>query len=205
MSDRFLDRWSRRKSKSRSGRPEAEPAVAAPVAVAAEPDPKDLPPIAEAPTPVETAPADEPEMDAAELTAKAEELGLPDPNTLGPGDDFSAFLSGDVPKQLRNLAMRRLWRSNPVLANVDGLVDYGEDFTDAATVVANLQTAYQVGRGYKRPEPEEEADEVVAEADAPEEAEAPEENEEADPAVETEEDDTTAEPESRGQPQGVAT
>jgi hypothetical protein len=33
------------------------------------------------------------------------------------------------------------------LANVDGLVDYGEDFTDAATVIENLQTAYQVGKG----------------------------------------------------------
>ena len=34
-----------------------------------------------------------------------------------------------------------------MLANVDGLVDYGEDFTDAALVVENLQTAYQVGKG----------------------------------------------------------
>jgi hypothetical protein len=38
---------------------------------------------------------------------------------------------------------------------LDGLIDYGDDFTDAGTVVANMQTAYQVGRGYKRdPEPE---------------------------------------------------
>jgi hypothetical protein len=43
--------------------------------------------------------------------------------------------------------LRRLWLSNPALANVDGLVDYGQDFTDSATVVENLQTAYQVGRG----------------------------------------------------------
>ena len=34
-----------------------------------------------------------------------------------------------------------------MLANVDMLVDYGEDFTDAATVVENLQTTYQVGKG----------------------------------------------------------
>ncbi|MEC8039849.1 MAG: DUF3306 domain-containing protein, partial [Pseudomonadota bacterium] len=39
--------------------------------------------------------------------------------------------------------------SNPVLANVDMLVDYGEDFTDSAMVVENLQTAYQVGKGMK--------------------------------------------------------
>jgi len=27
------------------------------------------------------------------------------------------------------------------------LLDYGEDFTDSATVIENLQTAYQVGKG----------------------------------------------------------
>ena len=76
-----------------------------------------------------------------------EELGLPDPDTLEDGDDFQAFLDSAVPTRLRNRALRKLWLTNPVLANVDGLVDYGEDFTDAAMVVENLQTAYQVGKG----------------------------------------------------------
>jgi hypothetical protein len=75
------------------------------------------------------------------------ELDLPDPDTLEQGDDFSVFMSKAVPDRLRRRALRTLWRSNPVLANVDMLVDYGEDFTDAATVVENLQTAYQVGKG----------------------------------------------------------
>ena len=75
------------------------------------------------------------------------ELGLPDPDTLQPGDDFAAFLKEAVPERLRRRALRVLWRSNPVLANVDGLVDYGEDFTDSATVLANLSTTYQVGKG----------------------------------------------------------
>lgn len=76
-----------------------------------------------------------------------EELGLPDPDALEEGDDVRGFLAQAVPERLRRRALRRLWRLNPVLANVDGLVDYGEDFTDAACVVENLQTAYQVGRG----------------------------------------------------------
>ncbi|SFM35629.1 DUF3306 domain-containing protein [Shimia aestuarii] len=76
-----------------------------------------------------------------------EELGLPDPDTLSEGDDFTAFLTERVPARLKNLALRRLWTTNPVLANVDGLVDYGEDFTDAGNVIENLQTAYQVGKG----------------------------------------------------------
>ncbi len=80
----------------------------------------------------------------AELLA---ELDLPDPDTLKMGDDFSAFMSKAVPDRLRRRALRVLWRSNPVLANVDMLVDYGEDFTDKAMVVENMQTAYQVGKG----------------------------------------------------------
>lgn len=75
------------------------------------------------------------------------ELELPDPDTLQPGDDFSAFMAKAVPDRLRRRALRKLWLSNPVLANLDELVDYGEDYTDAATVVENLQTAYQVGKG----------------------------------------------------------
>ena len=76
-----------------------------------------------------------------------EELKLPDPDTMEMGDDFSVFMSKAVPDRIRRRALRTLWRSNPVLANVDMLVDYGEDFTDSAMVVENMQTAYQVGKG----------------------------------------------------------
>lgn len=75
------------------------------------------------------------------------ELELPDPDTLKEGDDFSVFMAKAVPDRIRRRALRALWRSNPVLANVDMLVDYGEDFTDSATVMENMQTAYQVGKG----------------------------------------------------------
>ena len=88
----------------------------------------------------------------AELEEKSDEeilaeLNLPEPNTLKQGDDFTGFLSKAVPERIRRRALRKLWLSNPMLANVDGLVDYGEDFTDSALVVENLQTAYQVGKG----------------------------------------------------------
>ena len=75
------------------------------------------------------------------------ELELPDPESLEAGDDFSVFMAKAVPDRIRRRALRKLWLTNPVLANVDQLVDYGEDFTDASTVVENLQTAYQVGKG----------------------------------------------------------
>ena len=76
-----------------------------------------------------------------------EELGLRDPDTMEEGDDFSAFLAAAVPQSLRRRALRRLWKVNPVLANLDGLIEYGEDYTDKATVIENLQTTYQVGKG----------------------------------------------------------
>ena len=86
------------------------------------------------------------------------ELDLPDPDAMGQGDDFSAFMAQAVPERLRRRALRKLWISNPVLANLDSLVDYGEDFTDAATVVENLQTAYRVGKGMLRRIEEEDGD-----------------------------------------------
>lgn len=84
------------------------------------------------------------DQDDAEIL---QQLNLPDPDTLVADDDLSAFLNDLVPERLRRRALRRFWRINPVLANVDGLVEYGEDYTDAATVIENLQTAYQVGKG----------------------------------------------------------
>lgn len=78
------------------------------------------------------------------------ELGLPQPEALQKGDDFSGFMKLGVPDHLRRRALRCLWRSNPVLANLDGLLDHGEDFSDAATVLPDMKTTYQVGRGMLR-------------------------------------------------------
>lgn len=118
--DGFLDRWSRRKLEQ-STEPQVEEDVVAEV----------------------VPPAEDPRTDDQIL----QDLGLPHPDALSPGDDIKGFLNPVVPDRLRRLALRQLWRSNPVLANVDGLVEYGEDYTDAATVVENLQTLYQVGKG----------------------------------------------------------
>jgi hypothetical protein len=107
---------------------------------------------AEAQAEIEAAEAEALAADQAALEEKTDEeilaeLDLPDPDTLKQGDDFTRFLSKTVPDRIRRRALRKLWLSNPLLANVDGLVDYGEDFTDSALVVENLQTAYQVGKG----------------------------------------------------------
>ena len=112
----------------------------------------------------------------AELEEKTDaeilaEFNLPDPDQLQAGDDVSGFMAKAVPDRLRRRALRRLWRLNPVLANVDGLVDYGEDYTDAACVIENIQTAYQVGKGMlahvEALAAEVDEDETETEAEAP--------------------------------------
>ena len=124
--DGLLSRWSRRKRKV------AEEAV--------------TPEVAEAPASVDV-PEPETEEDEAALL---EALGLPRPESLKEGDDFSAFMEAGVPEFLRKRALRVLWRSNPVLANLDGLNDYDEDFTSPEMTQKVLATAYKVGRGFVR-------------------------------------------------------
>jgi len=102
------------------------------------------------------------ELEARSDDEILQELGLPDPDTLKPGDDFGAFMARAVPERIRRRALRRLWRSNAALANLDGLLDYGEDYTDSATVIEGLQTAYQVGRGMVAHVQEVAADAVAA-------------------------------------------
>lgn len=113
------------------------------------------------------------DKDDAEILA---ELNLPDPDDLALGDDVSGFMAKAVPDRLRRRALRKLWRLNPVLANIDGLVDYGEDFTDAATVIENMQTTYQVGKGMLA-----HVQEMARQAAAEEEDEALEEDQETEP------------------------
>ena len=99
------------------------------------------------------------------------ELGLPDPDSMKMGDDFAAFMSKAVPQRLRNRALRKLWVSNPVLANLDGMVDYADDFRDSAVVIPDLKTAYQVGKGMMAHVQKlaAEAEALAGERDAPEE------------------------------------
>jgi len=51
--------------------------------------------------------------------------------------DFTVFMQDKVPDTLRRMALRKLWKSSPILANVDGLNDYDEDFSDATAVFIN--------------------------------------------------------------------
>ena len=85
------------------------------------------------------------EITDEELLAEYE---LTHPEEINDPDKLDDFFSRPVPDRLKQLAMRRMWRINPLFRFADEMVEYGEDYTDAATVVPDLKTAYQVGKGY---------------------------------------------------------
>ena len=142
----------------------------------------------------------------AELLEKYER---PDPAEIEEEAGLDKFFDGKTPERLRQMALRRLWRINPFFGFVDEMVEYGEDYTDAATVIEGMQTAYQAGKGYlqKVLSPEEEAaeqaklaaeeapsaenDENATDSDKPTEdtpEETPEESPEAQTGAEADED-----------------
>ena len=143
-----FSRWSKLKTDSRKRRGAALPGFAT--------EPEQALPAAPEPATAEPGPdpateegasreQEAPPADAAEEEVYPEDL--PEIETLDKDSDYSVFMSEKVSDAIRNRALRKLWLSDPVLANLDGLVDYGEDFTDAAMVVKNMQSVYKVGRG----------------------------------------------------------
>ena len=126
-----LRRWARRKAQARheggpaGGRAPAddlefeEPAAAsdgAPVAI-----------VATAETAPETGPEPDPEPPA----------DLPSIAGLNRNSDYTPFLREGVPEALTRAALRKLWLSDPVFANLDGLNDYDEDFTIIRAIAAD--------------------------------------------------------------------
>lgn len=170
MTDRdFLSRWSQRKVEGRRHKTKVRFRAFAPVDEPTDDAPKE-PEFVLEPAPGEVAAwqtedgaqegqqepcAPDTVEDPATATQEADEAAappaeadLPDVDSLDYESDYRGFMAEGVSEDLRNRALRRLWRSNPVLANVDGLNDYDEDFTDAATVVAGLKSAYKAIGGY---------------------------------------------------------
>ncbi len=78
----------------------------------------------------------------------AKKYKVVNPESLNNSLDLREFMKNKIPDRLKQLALRRLWKVVPIYGEVSELVEYGEDFTDAATVVDGLQTAYVVGKGY---------------------------------------------------------
>jgi hypothetical protein len=71
--------------------------------------------------------------------------------TLTAQSDYTPFMRAGVPEAIRNAALRRLWVSDPVYANLDGLVEYGEDYAAPFNAGLAVATVYRVLLGMPDP------------------------------------------------------
>ncbi len=154
-----LNRWSQRKLAARRG-----------VAVeGAEEARRDDQPV----TPAGQVPAAAPSgADQVAEPAEGEETPvLPPIDELTAESDYTVFLGKNVPQALTNAALRKLWLSDPVFANLDRLNDYDDDYSFVDSVISAVKTSYQVGKGHvdeaeealAKLEPSDAGDESVAE------------------------------------------
>lgn len=151
----FLSRWARRKAQREKDEERRDAASAA--------DQAETVPESAAET---LSQAGEGESAPGEKVLSGEDL--PDPETLGRDDDWTPYLKRNVPSELRIKALRRLWRLDPVYANLDGLVDYAEDYNGPAFTGKPVKTLFQVGRGMVLPdEPKTPKEEATAPGEIP--------------------------------------
>ena len=127
----FIRRWARLKEESRAT-PGAKDDVLAPLAPddgsATDRKRDDKPPVEEKP------------FDVSQL---------PPIDSLTKDSDFSLFMRPEVPDDMRNKALRRLWALDAALAQPDWLEMYMVDFNAVPTFPEGLKnTLYQVGKGY---------------------------------------------------------
>ena len=113
---------------------------------------------AEARAAAEAAERAEREAEAEANRKAAEAIDL---DTATYDTDFTPFLKAGVPQALRRRALQVLWRSDPVLANVDGLNDYDEDYRTVTSISEVVRSSWETGRGYAA-----KADEVRVEMEA---------------------------------------
>lgn len=123
----FLARWSKRKQAQLSN-PDLDPGDETPA--------------------VELVAIDEEHLQAERLEAEANRLAAEavDLDEIEYGFDFSIFLKRGVPDLLRKKALQKFFNSNPVLANLDGLNDYDEDYNNPLHMV--YKSTWDVGRGF---------------------------------------------------------
>lgn len=123
----FLSRWSKRKQAQLSN-PDVDPDEEASAADLVEIDEEQL---------------EAERTEAEENCAVAEAVDL---EKVEYGFDFSIFMKRGVPDLLRKKALQKFFNSNPVLANLDGLNDYDEDYNNPLHMV--YKSTWDVARGF---------------------------------------------------------
>ena len=155
--ERFAGRWSRLKQETRTPAPADEPRTAS------LPAPED---------------ADAPAQETPTIAAE----DLPDIESLDKDSDYTPFMQEGVPEALKKLALRALWRSDPVLANLDGLNDYDEDYKTMLDVGAEAMRKFR------------EAEKMLSEVDPERAPEAEDSDDSEDEETAAADDDDSADP-----------
>ncbi|MCP5084085.1 MAG: DUF3306 domain-containing protein [Alphaproteobacteria bacterium] len=140
----LLSRWAKRKEAVREAE-EVEAAVAEP-AEEAEPETEE-----EAMALLEER---DPEL--------AEQISTMDLDKLSYDDDFTVFMKTKVPDIIRRKALSKLWLSHPLLANLDGLNEYDEDYTQAADAAETVRKIFEAARLRKEEAAKKKAREALA-------------------------------------------
>ena len=140
MSDKdegFAQRWSRLKQQAREGEKKL-----------AEAPPPDLPATIGTDEPPPTA-GDKPEEEKP-----FDPASLPPVDSLTKDSDYSLFMRSEVPEDLRQKALRRLWAADPVLSAPDPLDMHNLDYNAVPTFPEGVKTLFRIGQGMLDPEPE---------------------------------------------------
>ena len=133
LEENFLSRWSKKKSKQKTQIENSKPKQI------------DL----ETSTETENQSSLVEENDKLNDEELLKKYNLPNPEKIKTEKSLDIFFKEGVPDRLRQIALRRVWRLNPIIRFADAEInDYHEDFTDAATVIEGMETAYKVGKGY---------------------------------------------------------
>lgn len=134
MTEPFLSRWSKRKQGAKAVEPQPPLEASPPAETVAEHNPPEEPP---------------PDLPAIE--------------SLDAGSDYSVFMKPNVPTNLRQQALARLWASDPSLMAPETLDLHMGDYTSPA-VAEVVKTAWRLGKGVL------DAAELAAEKEEDEEA-----------------------------------
>lgn len=196
-NDGFLDRWSKRKlggDDAEQDTPETpdKATLAAREDVAAA-DATDKPGADVQPSAggEPAAPADEGAKTAEGEPAPWENVDI---DALDANSDYTVFMGAGVPEDIKKQALDKLWRSDPVFANLDGLNDYDLDYSKWGIVDMVVKTAWKIGQGFQTDEELAETDARIAREKAEAEGRLVAENDE----VEGEADDAEDAPEIAG-------
>ena len=128
-----------------------------------------LAPVVEESAPMETeADLNAADQAAAEAEAKPvlTDADMPDIESLNEDSDFSGFMSTGVSDELRNLALRKLFKA-PVFNIRDGLDEYDEDYTQFEKLgdIVTCDMKHQIEMQEKKLREAQEAEAAAAELD----------------------------------------